>query len=116
MPHSFMVTTTGLEEFNAAYVRNKSIVLPRERAALDGPVAGDDRRDFFLLAHELFHLLSDENPARRHELYALLGFQRFAKSSIPASWRKAGPAIRAHIGTSTGERCRRKPGQPTWCW
>jgi hypothetical protein len=112
MPHVFMVTTTGLEEFNAAYVRNKSIVLPRERAALDGPVAGDDRRDFFLLAHELFHLLSEENPARRHELYALLGFQRFAKFEYPgdleegrlsnpgAHWYEHALAVQTETGTA----------------
>jgi len=73
VPQTFMVTTTGLEEFNFAYVRNQSVVLPRERASLDGPVAGDERTDFFLLAHEFFHLLSGENPAQRQALYALLG-------------------------------------------
>jgi hypothetical protein len=29
VPHVFMVKTTGLEEFNAAYTRNRSIVLRR---------------------------------------------------------------------------------------
>jgi hypothetical protein len=42
------------------------------------------RRDFFLLAHELFHLLSLEYPARRDELYALLEFRRFAGFEYPA--------------------------------
>lgn len=80
VPQIFMVKTTGLEEFNAAYTRNQSIMLPRER--LD--IAGDERRDFFLIAHEFFHVLSTENPARRSELYALLGFQRFARFEYPA--------------------------------
>lgn len=80
LPQIFMVKTTGLEEFNAAYTRNRSIMLPQER--LD--IAGDERRDFFLLAHELFHVLSTENPALRSELYALLGFERFATFEYPA--------------------------------
>jgi hypothetical protein len=80
MPHVFMVKTTGLDEFGAAYTRNQSIMLPQGR--LD--IAGDDRRDFFLLAHELFHILSRENLSQRHALYALLGFERFAKFEYPA--------------------------------
>jgi creatinine amidohydrolase/Fe(II)-dependent formamide hydrolase-like protein/quinol monooxygenase YgiN len=80
IPDAFVVKTTGLEEFNAVYVRNRSIVFPQGRV----DVAGDVRRDFFLLAHELFHLLSLEYPARRDELYALLGFRRFAGLEYPA--------------------------------
>jgi quinol monooxygenase YgiN len=80
IPDVFMVKTTGLEELNAVYVRNRSIIFPQGRIA----VAGDVRRDFFLLAHELFHLLSLEHPAWRDELYALLGFRRFAGLEYPA--------------------------------
>ncbi len=80
IPDVFMVKTTGLEEFNAVYVRNRCIIFPKGRIA----VAGDVRRDFFLLAHELFHLLSLEYPAWRDELYALLGFRRFPGLEYPA--------------------------------
>jgi hypothetical protein len=80
MPHVSMVKTSGTEEFGAAYTRNRSIMLPQGRLA----IAGDERRDFFLLAHELFHILSRENPAQRHALYALLGFERFAGFEYPA--------------------------------
>jgi hypothetical protein len=80
IPNVFMVKTTGLEEFNAVYVRNRSIIFPRARVG----AAGDVRRDFFLLAHEVFHLLSLEHPARRDELYALLGFRRLAGLEYPA--------------------------------
>jgi hypothetical protein len=79
MPHVLMVKTTGLEDF-AVYTRNRSIMLPQYR--LD--IAGVERNDFFLLAHELFHILSRENPAQRDALYALLGFERFAKFGYPA--------------------------------
>jgi hypothetical protein len=82
IPNAFLVKTTGLEEFNAVYVRNQSIMFPRGRVA----AAGDVRRDYFLLAHELFHLLSLEYPARRDELYALLGFRRFAGFEYPAEF------------------------------
>jgi hypothetical protein len=79
LPDAWMVKTTGLEEFNAVYVRNQSIVLPQGRV----DIAGDVTRDFFLLAHELFHLLSLENPSWRDELYALLGFRRFLGFEFP---------------------------------
>jgi hypothetical protein len=80
IPDAWMVKTTGLEEFNAVYVRNQAIILPQRRV----DIAGDVRRDFFLLAHELFHLLSLENPSWRDELYALIGFRRFSGFEYPA--------------------------------
>jgi|GEM_PF-231416 len=80
IPDAYMVKTTGLEEFNAVYVRNQAIILPQRRV----DIAGDVRRDFFLLAHELFHLLSLENPSWRDELYALIGFRRFSGFEYPA--------------------------------
>ncbi len=70
--------TTGEEEFNSAYTRNRSIVLPESFT-----LPADERGNFFLLAHELFHVLSRENPAQRHALYALLGFERLAKFEYP---------------------------------
>jgi len=79
IPDVWMVKTSGLEEFNAVYVRNQSIIFPRGRV----DVAGDVTRDFFLLAHELFHMLSREYPALRDELYSLLGFRRFAGFEYP---------------------------------
>lgn len=79
LPDAWMVKTTGLEEFKAVYVRNQSVVLPQWR--VDSP--RDVPRDIFLLAHELFHLLSLENPPWRDELYALLGFRRFTGFEFP---------------------------------
>jgi imidazolonepropionase-like amidohydrolase len=80
LPDAWMVKTTGLEEFNAIYVRNQSIVFPRWRVDLPR----DAPRDIFLLAHELFHMLSSEDPSWRDELYALLGFRRFPGLEFPA--------------------------------
>lgn len=75
LPHVFVSQTTGLEEFNAAYSRNDAIVLPKERADLFGQLG--PRSDFFLLAHELWHLLSWEDDKLRDAAYALLGFEEF---------------------------------------
>jgi hypothetical protein len=80
VPQILMLKTTGEEEFSAAYARDRAIILPQDRVAL----ARDERRDFFLLAHELFHVLSGENPQQRHALNVLLGFERFAKFVYPA--------------------------------
>jgi creatinine amidohydrolase/Fe(II)-dependent formamide hydrolase-like protein len=79
IPDAWMVKSTGLEEFNAVYVRNQSIIFPRGRI----DIAGDVPRDFFLLAHEVFHLLSLENPSRRDELYTLLGLRQFPGLEYP---------------------------------
>lgn len=69
-----LIKTTGKEDFGAAYTRGSSIILPQR--VLDGP---DYQLAHFFL-HELFHIysrfLSEE---RRHELYAVVGYQ-------PANW------------------------------
>jgi hypothetical protein len=96
IPQMSMVKTSGLEQFGAAYTRNRAIVLPEGRVA----IAGDTRRDFFLLAHELFHVLSGENPAQRRALYALLGFQPVANFEYPLeleSRRITNPNTGAHL-------------------
>lgn len=73
IPHLRLVKTTGLDEFNAAYHRNGAIVLPQDRI----DISGDDRRDFFLLAHELWHALSSDDHRLRRDMYELLEFERF---------------------------------------
>jgi len=60
------VKTTGLEEGDAAYTRANAIFLPPSQlASKDLP---------FLVAHELFHVLSRQNPKLRDELYAAIGY------------------------------------------
>ena len=80
LPHVTLMKTTGREEFEAAYTRGRTIALPERRVALIGD---DPRSDFFLLAHELFHVLSRENPSTRNRLYALLGFEPFPGFDYP---------------------------------
>jgi len=81
IPHLRLTKTSGLDEFNAAYARNDAIILPQERVSLSG---GDfARRDFFLLAHELWHALSLDDPRLRRAMYELMGFQRFPEIEPP---------------------------------
>jgi hypothetical protein len=57
------IKTTGQEEGNAAYTRGIAIVLPK--SAL-GKSQEDLRK---LICHELFHVLSRQNPELREKLY-----------------------------------------------
>ncbi len=75
----FLVATTGNEEGHAAYCRGNAIVLPikvvrREKGALES-----------LLIHELFHVLSNQNPKLRERLYAIVGFRETAEIAIHPS-------------------------------
>jgi hypothetical protein len=86
VPEIFLVKTTGLEEFGFAYARERTIVLPQGRLE----IAGDERRDFFLLAHEFFHYLSANNATLRDSLYELLRSRRLDEFHLSAGAR--GPA------------------------
>lgn len=79
VPEIFLVKTTGLEEFGFAYARDRAIVLPEGRLE----IAGDERRDLFLLAHEFFHYVSANNPTLRDSLYELLGVWRMDDFTYP---------------------------------
>ena len=79
VPEILLVKTTGLEEFGFAYARGRAIVLPQGRLA----IAGDQRRDLFLLAHEFFHYLSANNATLRDSLYELFGARRLDGFTYP---------------------------------
>jgi hypothetical protein len=79
VPEIFLVKTTGLEEFGFAYARERTILLPQGRLE----IAGDERRDFFLLAHEFFHYLSANNATLRDSLYELLRSRRLDNFTYP---------------------------------
>lgn len=76
-----MVKTSGSEEFNFAYSRNRAMMIPDGRIQ----VSGDERQDFSFLAHEVFHYLSAQNPAARDSLFGLLGFERVEGFAMPPS-------------------------------
>ena len=80
VPNIDLIKTTGAEEFNSAYTRGRAIMFPQSAASL--PVA-DPRRAYFLLAHELFHVLSRSDSRLRDDLYALLGFKKVKGFEYP---------------------------------
>ncbi|MGH7574269.1 MAG: hypothetical protein ACREM1_03945 [Longimicrobiales bacterium] len=80
IPHVRLVKTTGLDEFATVYSRNDAIMMPQGRV----DISRNERSDFFLLAHELFHVISWDDAVLRTELYALLGFQPFREIEPPA--------------------------------
>ncbi|HTN74337.1 MAG TPA: hypothetical protein VL096_03790, partial [Pirellulaceae bacterium] len=73
-----LIRTTGREEAGAAYCRGPAIVLPANMIEQDGDAL---RR---LLAHELFHVISTQNPELRRDLYAIIGFRICSPIELPA--------------------------------
>jgi hypothetical protein len=72
-----LVKTTGGEEGAAAYCRGPVIVLPRNM------VEGNTARLANVFPHELFHVLSNQNPDLRKALYATIGFQPCNEVALP---------------------------------
>ena len=82
LPHIDLVKTTGAEELGAAgYTRRHAIMLSESVTSLP---TTDPRRAYFLLAHEVFHVLSRTDPLLRDDLYALLGFKTVDGFEYPA--------------------------------
>jgi hypothetical protein len=100
----YLVVTSGQEESEAAYCRGRYIVLPRsvlrrERAELQA-----------LLAHEIFHVISNQNPQLRPKLYAIVGFEHCVDIPIHPSLQDRritnpdAPSIDCVIEIREGER------------
>lgn len=100
----WLIRTTGVEEANAAYCRRNAIVLP---VKFDS--AAEPRLEQLLL-HELFHVLSNQNPALRKQLYALIGFIPCDPIALPADWAQRritnpdGPEMNYRIRLKVDER------------
>jgi hypothetical protein len=73
----FLAVTTGNEEGGAAYTRSNAMFFPE--ALLEVP-QGDLQKTF---CHELFHVLSRNNPALRDALYAVIGFIKCGEIKFP---------------------------------
>ena len=92
-----LVHTTGQEESGAAYCRGNAIILPVQR--LQAPARRTER----LVIHELFHVLSNQNPKLRKELYAVIGFRPCNDVPLPDGYRERkitnpdGPAVDYYI-------------------
>lgn len=69
-PTVHLIKTTGAEEGNAAYTRGTAIVLPKREL---GKSQESLQR---VICHELFHILSRQNPELREKLYKIIGFTK----------------------------------------
>ena len=72
-----LIKTSGAEEGNAAYTRGSAIVIPKRELTKDSN--GLQR----LVCHELFHVLSRQNPELRKQLYAIIGFTECDEIEFP---------------------------------
>jgi hypothetical protein len=73
-----LIKTSGNEEGGAAYTRGRAIILPSR------VLASTSERLTRVLAHEIFHVLTRENPVLKEKLYGAIGFQRCGELSLPA--------------------------------
>lgn len=76
-----LIHTTGREEGEAAYTRANAIILPTKvlKYQLEQMES--------LLAHELFHVLSRQNPELRSALYGVIGFRLCDEIQLPESFK-----------------------------
>jgi hypothetical protein len=79
----YLVATTGNEEGRAAYTRGNAIVLPANMLV---PAGKESLKK--LLAHELFHILTRNNPGLKDRLYAAIGFHGCGEIAYPSSLRQ----------------------------
>jgi len=82
-PDKVLLTkTTGKEEGGATYTRSGSIVLPE--AELDKQNEALER----IIIHELFHILTANDPNLKEALYSIIHFTRCNEISLPDSLRQ----------------------------
>lgn len=72
-----VIKTSGAESKNAAYTRGDAIILPEPVLQLQGDGLA------YLLAHELFHLITRANPGLAETLYAAIGFMPCGQVILP---------------------------------
>jgi hypothetical protein len=100
----YLVNTSGKEEAHAAYCRGKHIIIP------DVVLTRDPGKIESLLIHELFHVISNQHPELRADLYAIVGFQECPEIAIHPSLKERritnpdAPAIDCVIKLKEGER------------
>ena len=80
-----LINTDGRDAANAPYTRGSAIVLPTvalrsAKMQVSAP---------FLIAHELFHVVSRHDPALANRLYATIGFEPVEPLQWPAAWLPA---------------------------
>ena len=75
-----LLKTTGNEEGHAFYTRDTAIAFPEDQLTPPANAPPLEKT----IAHELFHILSRENPAMREALYGAIGFTSCAEVELPA--------------------------------
>lgn len=80
VPARILLIKAGDVMGGTPHTRSNAIVLPQ--SFLDAT-----RREdlLYVLAHELFHLLSRHDEQAREQLYAAIGFRRCARTELPAA-------------------------------
>src|SRR5882672_3805046 len=78
-PVVLFIKTTGREEGDAEYTRQNSVVLPQHALTSDNLER--------IIIHELFHVLSRQNPALRTQLYAVIHFHPINAVPLPVELR-----------------------------
>lgn len=73
------VKTTGAEEGCAFYTRDTAIMMPEKETD-----EGDAAQLKKTIAHELFHILTRENPELREKLYQSIGFTKCDEVEFPS--------------------------------
>jgi hypothetical protein len=72
-----LVKTSGEEEGGAGYTRGNAVMLPRAHE--------EERALQHLLAHEIFHVASRNNPDLKRALYEAIGFEQCGELVLPPS-------------------------------
>lgn len=79
LSHSILlIKTNGKEEWNSAYTRENSIVLPIKRINSNSE---DQLKK--LIIHEIFHVISKNYPSLRNILYGIIGFEKINEVLLP---------------------------------
>ena len=73
-----LIKTTGAEEGRAFYTRDTAIMMPEKETG-----AANDELLKKTIAHELFHILSRNNPELREKLYRVIGFASCGEVAFP---------------------------------
>jgi hypothetical protein len=101
----FLVKTTGKEEGQAAYCRKSDvIVLPQSK------LNGASEKLEGTLIHELFHILSRNNPKLRDSLYEIVGFKACSDIELPEPLQSRkisnpdAPTIGHYIEVAVGDK------------
>jgi hypothetical protein len=77
-----LIDTDGRDAAGAPYTRGRAVVLPSASIPSGARGPGDE----FLLAHELFHVVSRHDPALATRLYRTIGFESAAPLEWPPAW------------------------------